>query len=1111
MLQRILSHNHDTIFGNGVQLSVEEPQQEKTADSEPEEFNSVHVPIKPQIADAIFHCPTKLRSFGDSLNVAYTIERDHILFTSSERSCSDWQKKCEDFLNETYSVCEIHVPEELSKEIRTQFASFKQHAFKSELINETDKSTCYVLAGETEVLQAICDNRSKMESHIEDSLKLESEHIDFISEFKLELLKETYPSVQITADASKQLLTFKGPSIYVEKLKQTLCSLTQKLEVIPVELDHELANYFATSLNEGQKQMRSFIKSRKCPLAVSYRAQPTEKGAQEATLSLLLVCESSQLLWAKNVQESLEKEARFKHVTVPKSLASEIDGMKDFKALVSQLKKDHDVRIIYNELDEIINVFGFGESVSDSSIRIEEFIQLKRSSATPLSFPITQFLSKALKKKKHILEQVLADCNPNLSCSFSEPDETEILVTPNKFIKDVEWRSQCKAALNKYVNKFTTMEVSFVRDAKQDIFDYLEGKEQSSQLPFAFDLQEADTLVDICGEINLVTEVTEQLSTISSSFVIDSTQLSLSPAQHAYIAQVNLENITANHPELSISLPIDSQTLHVTGPKAKLSNFEKHFATYKFSSITVSTDPLLVDFLSDEGSGRIFLASFLDEKKTVAVAVFRSSAIQLDFLYDGARSTCENVTEIVKELQSILKVGKICIPESLKKPKKDSETKSKIFNLYKKLEMEYNVVCSYGNTEIMFGGLLENVNQAVEKMSSFIKDECTITKDLQLTSPQWKLIQRDDRWIQDIKEWIFEVNPLENESKIRQVIVKLKGEEFAVVEAYKKLLEIKESLKMNFIEVRAPGACKYFLSESTKTTILPGVESTYSVCIETVVVEKAESEVFIKSIDNSPSAKEYCRVTTKFEKTNTIVTFKVYIGDLTEFKADVLVNPANDQLRHSGGLAAAIVKKGGKEIQDDCDQFMQNSLFGMEDGDVHISQVVGKLPCKAIVHAIGPRYQLQSKDHAYEKSRLSRAVINTLAKAKRFSSIAFPAISSGIFKYPLNECALVHIEASMTYFTTAATSITEVSFIVIDQTHAIAFHKALSNCFPGSVITLDIESSMFLIPVQSIRSSSLGLAARSSTSGGAAKKKSMTSSVPQLHHGDLFSTKVSFN
>ncbi|HEY7110511.1 MAG TPA: macro domain-containing protein [Nitrososphaeraceae archaeon] len=136
-------------------------------------------------------------------------------------------------------------------------------------------------------------------------------------------------------------------------------------------------------------------------------------------------------------------------------------------------------------------------------------------------------------------------------------------------------------------------------------------------------------------------------------------------------------------------------------------------------------------------------------------------------------------------------------------------------------------------------------------------------------------------------------------------------------------------------------------------------------------------------------------------------TIRLVKGDITERNVDVIVNPANSYLKHGGGVAAAIVKKGGQIIQEESDKI----------GYVPVGSAVvtdsGKLPCKAVIHTVGPQMGEGNEDE-----KLRKAIISVLALAHEngFKSISIPAISTGIFGYPKEKCAEILLKESMNYF-----------------------------------------------------------------------------------------------
>jgi len=126
-------------------------------------------------------------------------------------------------------------------------------------------------------------------------------------------------------------------------------------------------------------------------------------------------------------------------------------------------------------------------------------------------------------------------------------------------------------------------------------------------------------------------------------------------------------------------------------------------------------------------------------------------------------------------------------------------------------------------------------------------------------------------------------------------------------------------------------------------------------------------------------------------------------GDITVLDVQAIVNPANNQLMHLGGLAAAIVHRGGQIIQQDSKKIG----FVPTGGAVYTKG--GHLKAEYIIHAVGPRYK---DGKSGEKEKLESAVKNSLdiAEKLKIKSVAFPAISSGIFGYLVVESSKIIVD-----------------------------------------------------------------------------------------------------
>ncbi len=129
-------------------------------------------------------------------------------------------------------------------------------------------------------------------------------------------------------------------------------------------------------------------------------------------------------------------------------------------------------------------------------------------------------------------------------------------------------------------------------------------------------------------------------------------------------------------------------------------------------------------------------------------------------------------------------------------------------------------------------------------------------------------------------------------------------------------------------------------------------------------------------------------------------------GDITEMETDAIVNAANAQLVLGGGVAGAIRRKGGPAIQQECEK----------KGGTFVGGAVvtggGNLKAKYVIHAVGPRMGEGDEDR-----KLKNATLNSLkvADKHKLKSISFPAISAGIFGFPIDRCAEIMLGTTIDY------------------------------------------------------------------------------------------------
>jgi O-acetyl-ADP-ribose deacetylase len=164
---------------------------------------------------------------------------------------------------------------------------------------------------------------------------------------------------------------------------------------------------------------------------------------------------------------------------------------------------------------------------------------------------------------------------------------------------------------------------------------------------------------------------------------------------------------------------------------------------------------------------------------------------------------------------------------------------------------------------------------------------------------------------------------------------------------------------------------------------------------------------------------------------------KLERGDITQQEVDAIVNAANSSLMGGGGVDGAIHRKGGRAILAECKRIRAEQYpEGLPTGAA-VATTAGDLPAQWVIHTVGPVYS-KSEDRS---GLLASCHTESLRIADELGarSVAFPAISTGVYGYPLHEAAPVAIAA----VAGADTKVSEVRFVLFDEAAYDAFEAAL--------------------------------------------------------------------
>ncbi|MEU4097684.1 O-acetyl-ADP-ribose deacetylase [Streptomyces sp. NPDC026673] len=161
-------------------------------------------------------------------------------------------------------------------------------------------------------------------------------------------------------------------------------------------------------------------------------------------------------------------------------------------------------------------------------------------------------------------------------------------------------------------------------------------------------------------------------------------------------------------------------------------------------------------------------------------------------------------------------------------------------------------------------------------------------------------------------------------------------------------------------------------------------------------------------------------------------------GDITEQSVDAVVNAANSSLLGGGGVDGAIHRKGGPEILEEC-RALRASRYGrgLPTGRA-VATTAGRLPARWVIHTVGPVHSA-GEDRSDLLASCHREALR-VADELGASTVAFPAISTGVYRWPLRDAARIAVETVQA----TDTAVEEVRFVLFDDAAYAAFAERIA-------------------------------------------------------------------
>lgn len=200
----------------------------------------------------------------------------------------------------------------------------------------------------------------------------------------------------------------------------------------------------------------------------------------------------------------------------------------------------------------------------------------------------------------------------------------------------------------------------------------------------------------------------------------------------------------------------------------------------------------------------------------------------------------------------------------------------------------------------------------------------------------------------------------------------------------------------------------------------------------------------IPTVEGLYQAKKLVPGVSQFTPSKTLnSTISIIRNDITKLRVDCIVNAANKSLLGGGGVDGAIHCAAGRELTQEC-----RRLGKCDTGDAKITSAY-KLPCKRVIHTVGPVYQLEMRDEdPLRPERLLRCCYRRslrLAVENDMKSIAFPAISTGVYGYPSDEAAEAVIDETRKFLENPANigKLERVVFCNFERKDVVAYNESI--------------------------------------------------------------------
>lgn len=665
------------------------------------------------------------------------------------------------------------------------------------------------------------------------------------------------------------------------------------------------------------------------------------------------------------------------------------------------------------------NVIQRKHTLEGNQLEAQPFYHFLENTATnKKEIPFDANLFEHIKKNHGHVLQTLTDENKVELCMNVNKSFVMISPSDKRKVSQTSWQDRT-GSLENFLLGFKKIEIPLAPELFDEVSERWQKdrlrKESSTDL---VNFSRHDRLVQILGKEDSVNEEGRKLQDLILA-VEEDTELMNSkvkvirdgiPRSRLRLLEMSgiCQKLQGEHQHLNISFDLDSETLCLDGPRTLLNEVQAEVFTFMSKMIEKTIElPTNITRVLKKSSVSSVIQDLLKQR-----------GVQAIFVHDQCRSSNEvqvigvdlhSAKEAEKVLLGAIQENNIRLTEENaqvldSRPWKDFQT-----TLTSKFKVD--IFVQIPSNTVWVSGIAKDVKQCYGQVIDFLQKNTILRDTVPLDHGSTRFVF--ERLSSELEEIKRDLSTCAIDMRISPSCkgIDISGTAEGIDECLPRLVDLTKNIQKVSVPIDKPGMTKFF-SQGKGPKSLKAIEDTNN-CIITTSERNGNAasptdEAGGKELETS-SGEFVCSYLTVERK-----KISVFKDDMTRHRVDAIVNPANEELKHIGGLTAAIVKVGGTEIQDHCNKFVEKHGLLLE-GRTFVTPA-GMLPCDRVIHTVGPKW-----DSAAEMARkngtktlqerlLEMAIRNSLKAAASLRSIAIPAVSSGQFGFPRDLCAKVIID-----------------------------------------------------------------------------------------------------